>query len=236
MKTMYGAVFLGILFAAVTSCAYINSSKYRSYPKNPFPDIETVAVFPFYNETTSVLDIAEVSNIFSDELAKFPGFTVIRPVKVVMGANAAGINPTTLADVIRLGKTLKADAVLVVTVTSYDPYRPPKIALSMQLYRTSEAHLSAGEIDRIVQSATWKPFKVTKGNASNLVASFERVYDSHKHDVRAEVEAYGMAQDDRDYAYTGGEEFLSITNRYWQFVSCQMIREMFEKSNERESH
>lgn len=223
-------VFCGLLLALTlcSSCAYTKSLKYRSYPKNPFPDIETVAVFPFINGTSSAIDTVETANTFATEMVKFEGFKVVRPSKVMAAMEKVTI--TSLDDVIALGRDLKADAVLVATVTDYDPYNPPRIAVALQLFRVQQRPLAAADIDRIVQSATWKPFKVTSKHASNLVASFERVYDSNRKDVKAEVEAYAMAHDDRDYAFKDGDAFLNITSRYWQFVSCRLVMEIIDSA------
>jgi hypothetical protein len=214
-----------VICTLVFGCADIRSLKYWRYPSNPYPGIKTVVVPPFMNHTEFPLDGERLANVFASELIKFEGFDVIRPARVRATLARYKFSISTVEDVIRLAKLLKADAIFTCTVTDYDPYYPPKMAISLQLFRVREIRLSAHEIDRIIKSATWRPFKITPAEAPYLVASLERIYDTHKTNTRLEVQAYAKVQQE-DYAFRDGEQFLRISDRFWQFVSARIIFEL----------
>jgi hypothetical protein len=223
---------LGLL--GLASCL-LPSTKYRSYPPNPNPDIRRVIVLPFFNLTAEPnLDMNEMSNVFASELVKFPGFEVIRPV-MVRAALQEGERITTIDDAIKIGRRLKADVILAVAVTDHTPYDPPRTALSVQWILTTSRRLSAGDIDRIIQSASWKgPFGIDRANAGYFLDSYERMWDAHSKNVRDEVRAYADAQADEDKIYRDENEFLAIQDRWMQFVSNQAINLFIQRHAGRE--
>jgi hypothetical protein len=220
-----------LLFLLAGSCG-VESWKYKSYPPNPFPDVRTVAVLPVQNGTLDGrFDGFEFGNILASELVKFDGFRVLRPVDFKK-AMEAGEKITSLDDVLRVARKMKADALLVLQITDYDPYDPPRVAVSAQLLRAQARTLSSGDIDRIVQSASWRPgpLALTREKAGHLVAAFETVYDAHEERIRKELIAYAQAQEGSDSPFAPDREFMAVQARYLQFVSNQVINRLFEMS------
>lgn len=203
--------------------------RYKSYPPNPFPDLTVVAVLPFFNETsTENLDTIDFANIFASELVKFDGFRVVRPRMILASLGEGEVLRRNVDDVLRVARRHRADAVVVASVTDYDPYVPPRIGISVQFLRTSARALTGSEIDRIVQSASWRrgPLNLSRDRAGNLLAAFELVLDSHEERIRSELIAYWHAQDERDSPFTDEGSFLAIQSRYQQFVSNQVINDI----------
>lgn len=231
-KNMIGcsAVFCFLMAA----CTDMRALRYRSLPPNPFPDIQTVAVLPVANHTSQEVDAEEFANILSDELLKFGGFRVVRPAQIRAQAGQ-GERFNSLEDVLRLAARLKADAVLAAAVTNYDPYYPPRLALSVQLLRTKSRSVRSEDIDRMVQSASWNrgPIPVSADKAGNVVAVFEEVYDAQADHLRDEVAAYSRVQSQGEQPFAEGAEFLMIQNRFWQFVSTQAIFTMIAHGSAR---
>lgn len=209
---------------ALASC-FFPSTKYRTYPPNPNPDIARVVVLPFFNMTDEPnLDTMEMANIFASELVKFPGFEVVRPAMV------KGETIATLDDAIKVGRKLRAHVILAVAVTDHSPYDPPRTALAIQWILTTSRRLSAADIDRIIQSATWKgPFGVDRANAGYFLDAYERMWDSTSKNVRDEIKAYSDAQVGEDTAYRDELQFLAIQDRWIQFVSNQAINEFIRR-------
>ena len=142
-----------LLLLALSGCG-VESWKYKEYPANPYPDIHTVAVLPVFNHSTqAAFDGEEVGNILASELLKFPGFRVVRPAALRAGGEGP---PRSVEDAVRLGRRLKVDAVLVAVVTDYDPYDPPRVAMAIQFLRTSNRAVSSADVDRLVQSSSWR--------------------------------------------------------------------------------
>ena len=218
----------GLCTILVLSGCHIESWKYKTYPDNPFPDVQVVAILPFINQTPETrLKTEEFSNIFASEILKFDGFRVVRP-RVVAMTLGEGEEIRTLEDAIRVGRRLKVDAVFVAAITDYDPYRPPKIGISVQFLRVASREISDSEIDRIVQCASWRrgPLAMGRKEAGHWMGAFERVYDAHQESVRRELTAYCDAQEGDDSAFRGDEEFIAVQARFMQFVSNQVINDV----------
>ena len=219
-----------VLSAAALAGCGIESWKYKSYPPNPYPDLQTVVVLPFINQTRDMrLDVVEMAQVMSNEITKFDGFRVIRPLQIVA---AGGGVPTSMDEVLRWGKMAKADAVLVVAVTDYDAFDPPRMAVSIQFLRVQGKQLSAGDIDKIVQSASWRrgPLAVGHEKAGNFIDAFEAVYDSHEERIRKELVAYAQAQEETDSPFAPEREFMAVQPRFWQFVSNQVLNRLFDRT------
>ena len=212
---------------AIGGCAS-NDGRYADYGPNPFPDVQTVAVLPVLNQTGQpTFDGDEYGNILASELLKFPGFRAGRPA-AIRGLGEA--LPKSVEDAVRLGRRLKVDAVLVAMITDHDPWDPPKVAISVQVLRTGARTVTSGDIDRLTQSSSWRkgPFQMTAERAGHWLAAFEGVYDAHAAGVRREVVAYARVQEGSDTAFLGEREFLAVASRYFQFVSNQVLRRLFE--------
>jgi hypothetical protein len=216
-----------LLLLALAGCSS-NDARYAEYRSNPFPDVQTVAVLPVLNQTGQpTFDGDEYGNILASELLKFPGFRAVRPA-AIRGLGEA--LPRSVEDAVRLGRRLKVDAVLVAMITDHDPYDPPKVAISIQALRTGARTVSSSDIDRLTQASSWRkgPFQMTPERAGHWLAAFEGVYDAHAAAVRREVAAYARVQEGSDTAFLAEREFLAVSNRYFQFVSNQVLRRLFE--------
>jgi hypothetical protein len=211
------------------------STKYKSYPPNPYAEINVVAVLPFINQTReSRLDTIEMANVLASELTKFEGFRVVRPLQffpTAGGTTSPGV-PSSAEEAIRWGRGAKADAVLVAAVTDYDPFEPPKIGISVQFLRVQGRSISAADIDRIVQSASWRrgPLALGRDKAPNWIDAFEVVYDAHEERIRKELIAYSQAQMDTDSAFSREREFTAVQPRFLQFVSNQVLNRLFART------
>ena len=221
-----------LLALALLSGCSIESWKYKSYPPNPCPDLQVVAVLPVFNSTLDgKFDGMEYGNIIASELIKFDGFRVLRPIDFKR-AMEAGEKINSVEDVLRISRKMKADAVLVTQITDYDPYDPPRIGINVQFLRTQGRTLSGADIDRIVQSASWRrgPLAMTRERAGNWIDAFETVYDAHEERIRKEAIQYAQAQEGEDTPFVGEKEFLAVQSRYMQFVANQLLNRLFDRT------
>ncbi|MBI2900987.1 MAG: hypothetical protein HYY17_12445 [Planctomycetes bacterium] len=220
------------LLIALSAC--FPSRKYREYPPNPYADVRRIIVLPFANMTEdSRLDTDEMTTIFASELVKFPGFEVVRP-QMVRAALQEGEKIATLDDAVRVARRLKGDAIVAVAVTDHDPYDPPRTALSIQWLRTSARAMSAQDIDRLIQSATWRgPFSITRAQAGYVIDAYEEMWDAHNRNVRDEIKKYADAQYGEGTAYPDETLFTAVQERWIQFVSSQVILRFIERKGTR---
>ncbi len=208
-------------------------------PVKPCPipeDLRTVAVLPFVSRAPIGREaVEEFSDIFASEWVKTAGVRVVRPAAIAPSIGP-GRQTLSLEEAVRLARGVKADAFVTAAVTDYDPYEPPRIGLSVQFLRTSAQSLSGPEVDRLVQSASWRcgPLPLGREAAGHWIAAFERVYDAHDRRVRSELCAYAGGHEAGDTPFGREREFLAVQPRYMQFVSNQIIREILRSSRDDE--
>jgi hypothetical protein len=193
---------------------------FEAVEDDPLPGIRVVAVLPFADHTGgATFDADEFANILASELVRAGRIRVIRPAQI----RAAGEEISTAADAVRLGRRVRADAVLACAITEYDPYDPPKVAVSAQILRVAAGPLSSQDLDRILQSGSWRrgPLAMSREGAAHAMAAFEEVYDSREKGTRQALRRYVQGR-----VETEGE-VLAVQSRYLQFVSSQLISRIF---------
>jgi TolB-like protein len=217
-----------ILTTLLFSCAYWKVPSYLIYPKNPFPDIKTVAIFPFINYSGQKISGEEFASKFASELSKFEGFRTITPAQI---KSIVTTQPSTLDEALETAQRLKADAIILGAIKNYNPYYPPSIVvfvevISMRRYKPPKPR----DIDILIQSASWEkaPVRITKKQeAEYLICSFEKNYDTREPWVRNELKAYAMTRY-RGAAFENEQEFLNVQERFWEFVCNMLIREIIK--------
>jgi hypothetical protein len=197
---------------------------------DPLSGIRVIAVLPFADQTGgATFDADEFANILASELVKVGGVRVVRPAQI-RAAFEAGESLQTADDAIRIGRRVRADAVLACAITDYDPYDPPKVAVSAQLLRVAAGPISSRDLDRLLQSASWRrgPLTMSRDRAGHALAAFEEVYDAHEKQTRMALQAYAQGQIGSDSAFLREQEFLAVQSKYLKFVSCRLIYRAFE--------
>lgn len=124
----------------LSGCTLVPEWTYKPEFHNPFPQLSRVAVLPFYNQSTyPTLNGAHVANLYRAELQKIRGFDVM-PIGVVdrfLHENRISVGPTT--NLQQLAQILNVDAVVVGSITDYDPYYPPKMGLAVNWYAANSS-------------------------------------------------------------------------------------------------
>ncbi|MFT3916393.1 MAG: DUF799 family lipoprotein [Anaeromyxobacteraceae bacterium] len=134
------------LAAGGLSCAASKAQKRTYMDRNmDFGAVKTVAVLPFSNLARDTLAGERVRDVFATMLLATNAFYVLPGGEVVRGIGIAGVaNPVapSVEEVMKLGKTLKADAIFTGTVKEYGEVRQGAaaantISLSVQLQETA---------------------------------------------------------------------------------------------------
>ena len=102
---------------------------------NPFPQLQKIAVAPFFNLSTEpTVDGRHVALAYFSELQSIPGFEVI-PIGVVEKTlEAQGMTLNGPGEARKLAQLLEVDAVVVGAVTDFSSYYPPRFALQVEWY------------------------------------------------------------------------------------------------------
>jgi hypothetical protein len=187
-------------------------------------DIRLVAILPFFDETgTSRFDGEAFGAILASELVKSSGVPVLRPAQIRAALNP-GEKIQSIDDAIRIARRLGADTVLACAITDYDPYDPPRVAVHAQLLRAESRSMSAYDVDRLLQSASWQrgPLPMSRSGAGHALAAFEEVYDARDRGTRKRLTSYAERTSLRE------SDFLAIQPRYLEFVSNEIIFRAFD--------
>ena len=225
---------LTLALCLLSSCEMFRDTTYdtKNYPRNPFEDIQSVCVLPWLNETGELFDVDQLGNICASELVKFPGFRGIRyprPVRKIIGE---GMVITSIEEALKIGRQLKVDAILAVSVNQFDTFNPPRIAVTVQLLRVTARQLSVAQIDKITMSASWQygPYDLSRQHAGYFAGAFDAVYDASAQTLQDEIKSYAAAQKAKNRGRQDIQEYLMVQHRFIQFVSSQIINRIFKEA------
>jgi hypothetical protein len=135
---------LGIALVAALAACKTPSPRYID-PNMDFGAVRTVAVFPLQNLSRESLAAERVRDVFSSMLLATSSVYVVPPGEVQRAMSQAGVsNPTTPSteDVVKLGKSLQADAVVTGVVKEYGEVRSGSasgnvVSISVQMMETA---------------------------------------------------------------------------------------------------
>lgn len=116
-------------------CALVPDVKQKPQYINPFPQLQKIAVLPFFNQSEEpTLSGERVALAYINELQSIRGFEVL-PLGVVKSQLAGYRGPLQDgADFQALARYLDVDAVLIGSITDYTPYYPPRMSMAVRWY------------------------------------------------------------------------------------------------------
>jgi hypothetical protein len=198
----------------------------RQFP-TPYPAIKTWAVAPLRNETgTTQADGTAMADRLTQQLQQVAGIRVL-PVNRVLEAMAAieinAIDST--AKVYRLMEVLGVDGLLVGTLSAWDPYEPPKIGLTMQLYSREVADAQTPDPRKLTRAATddWLPgVRATR----QPIATVSHHFDAANGDTLKYLRHYAHGRVPPD-SPAGWRRYLLSMDLYAEFVSHEVMRRLF---------
>jgi hypothetical protein len=134
------AAFLVFFGCGSLGCTFLPDVRHEPRFHNPFPQIQTIAILPFRNQSEDpTLSADRVTLAYYDAAQGLPGFEVL-PVGLVENQlsafeqNVLGRSISNTEDIQRFANHLGVDAVLQGSVTDYDAYYPPRMAMKVNWY------------------------------------------------------------------------------------------------------
>lgn len=129
-----------MVLLAIPGCSLIPDIKHKPQLVNPFPQLQTVAVLPFSNQSEDpTLSGERVSLAYINELQAIRGFEVLPLGAIKNKLSEFGRPLGRGADFQAFAQFLGVDAVLVGSITDYDPYYPPRMSLKVNWYAANPA-------------------------------------------------------------------------------------------------
>jgi hypothetical protein len=134
-------ILLLFLLSSV-GCSLFPITYQREQIHNPFPQVQRVAVLPFYNQSENpTVDTEVVAEKYYGALQAIPGFEVL-PVGVTktqwMIYSQQHGEPVSGADFQKLADFMGVEALVVGSVTDFDAYYPPRMAMTVHWYAANE--------------------------------------------------------------------------------------------------
>ncbi len=193
----------------------------------------TIAVAPALNLSGSAaFDPSRFADLMASELSYADGVSVI-PVSRVLGVlsvqSKAGVESP--AHALELTGLLGADAMLVFAVTEYDPYDPPSIGISAQLYGEWSG-ASGRSLDPLVLSRQTSLVAANEPTNNNrLLAQTQRVYDASHDSVVADIREFARMRRGDGSAY-GWRKYVVSQQHFIRYCCHATIRALLARKDE----
>ena len=142
LKLLGSTPILLLFLLSSVGCSLFPVTYQRDQVHNPFPQIQRVAVLPFFNQSENpTIDTELVAEKYYGALQAIPGFEVL-PVGVTktqwMLYSQKHGEPVTGEDFQKLADFIGVEALVVGSVTDFDAYYPPRLAMTVHWYAANE--------------------------------------------------------------------------------------------------
>jgi len=231
------ALVLGLILALLNGCS--NRHKVPRIYHNPYPQQKSFAITPFRDLSGSGnLDVMAVTDAVYAELkhADSRNFQVIPLNRVLAALADLGFeNVNRPADVAALADALAVDAVIVGAVTQYDPYFPPRLGMSVQLFlrekKDENVAISSKHINPKDLAQAAGPFELNVNNPVKPKSTVDRIIDAREDNVVARIEQY--TKNRRSNAGPAGWRKYATTQNYPYFVAHEIVGELLALERDR---
>lgn len=238
-------MLLGALAAAAAALAGCGAPAKRVvYPerlRSPYTHQPQMiwAVAPPRNESgVSVVDELAVGDALAEELGQVKGIDCL-PINRTLGAMRAlqlgSID--TPAQAKALARALGADAVVVSTVTSWQPYQPPRIGLNVALFAptslTPDDASLADDLRGLREAASsGGPGSPKPGGPSGALSGVSLVLDASNTAIMAKVQTYGEARVETNDPM-GWERYSKSMSLYTRFACHTAVERLLDAERSR---
>lgn len=131
-----------VLIAFSGGCSLFPETRQRDVIHNPFPQLKRIAVLPFFNQSSQpTVNTELVAEKYYAALQSVPGFEVL-PIGVTKAQwlqySLTRGEPSTGSDFQELARMMGVEAIVVGSVTDFDAYYPPRMAMTVHWYAANE--------------------------------------------------------------------------------------------------
>lgn len=195
----------------------------------------TIAVAPAINQSGSAdFDPDRFADRMASELSYAEGVSVIPVSRVLAVLLSDGVeqvaSPTHALEVAR---AVGADAILVFSVTDYDPYDPPRIGVSAQLYGSGTG-AGFGSVDPVALSRAGRMSASPPrpaGRHRRLLAETQHVFDASHRSVIADIKRYAALRG-ADESPFGWRRYVVSQQGFIQYCCHATIQKLLDGQHE----
>ena len=207
--------------------------------QSPYAGREVWAVAPLRNESGS----GRANGVtFADELTRrlerVQGLSTLPVNRVMAAMQAMGIQEITTVDqAMALRRALNVDGLVVGTITAYDPYDPPKLGASIELFRQPPRPGMPGFDPRETQRAPVDhlahPLRGSEQWPQQPVAAVSGYYDAIDRQTQDLLARYAHGQGNARQDLAGQTLYQRDMDRYTQFVSYALTARLIAAERRR---
>lgn len=223
------AVLAAALLAALGGCARPQRPVINPRLISPYDEPVTWAVAPLANESgVSVVDGVNVADLIAREVQKIDGIDAVPVQRVLEGMRAMDIGSIDSPHTARsLARLIGVDGIIVGSITAWDPYNPPILGLTLQLYAAAPAPIADGAIENISRAASDTMLQGF-GPADWPSSSVAIVADASDNGVRLDVERFARGRTETNSALNW-QRYLVVMDLYTQYVVERLLRELLRE-------
>jgi hypothetical protein len=199
---------------------------------SPYSDRQVWAVAPFNNESgVSIVAGDRIADAFTLEVEQIDGIDTVAVNRVIAAMRSLNITAvTTPAQAHALLRTLGVDALLVGTVTAYDPYDPPKFGGAIALFAADAQH--ARSLDPVAETRSRTESVAPGAMTSNAPAQASGMFDASNHMTLVDLNNYAAGRSAPASPY-GQRIFLVRMDLYTQFAANRLLVDLLQQEQAR---
>ncbi len=173
------------------------------------------------------------ADVLYSQLQQVHGLTVVpvnRVVEVFAGLHLEKVQTPEQASLVC--DLLGCDALVVPTVTAFDPYNPPKLGASLQVFRKPRGYARPDNVDprELARQASLVPGKSLPAPTNQFLQSVG-MFDAANGSVREALETYAHGRND-PAGPLGVKEYFVSMDRYCGFVYNSLIGDVLRQIRE----
>jgi len=233
MLTLKAGLLSVVIVALLSGCAYMRRGE---DPGAPYAARQVWAVAPLLNESgTTRVDTARIADHLTQQLENVRGIDAVAVNRVLAAMESLemrGVTSTSQARALR--QALGVDGIVVGTVTAYDPYDPPKLGLSIELY-LGERGPTAPSVDvrgltRAATDQTQQPQPIDPDKPASVISAYFDAADPAVHERLIDyAEDRGNATGDAEQ----WQRYRISMDLYTEFVSHVVSERLLKAERQR---
>jgi len=236
------AMLAVVMSGALSACGFNKPQRFVTpstldSPYAPDRAVTVWAVSPMRNESgTSAVDPMRVSDELVAQLQQVRGVQVLSLNRTLAAMRTLGlVSIESQADATGLAQELGVDAIVVGTITAYDPYDPLQLGLALALLAPSGSPIigatgMTNTVDPYALQAVGSDFglPIGGGAGSGPLSVVAMHYDGANHDVQLQAKRFAQGRTDPVSAL-GWEGYVSSMRLFTKFAcydaTARLLRE-----------
>ncbi len=187
----------------------------------------TIAVAPALNQSGSrKFDPIRLADLMVSELTQIPGVRTIPVNRVLAQLESEGKSRIESPEhALQVMDRIGADGIIVFAVTEFDPYAPPTLGISAQLY--GYGSVSNAGFDPVEISRRPAPYE-EGGRYLQPRAEFQKVFSGSDEDLIREIKRYTKARN-ADGNPFGWQKFVVSQDHFMRFCCYFTAQELIQQ-------